>query len=111
MSGPRIDREKKTITAMMHIYCVAHHGSQGSLCDDCAQLLSYAHQRLDVCPFQEEKPACNHCTVHCYSKDMRIRVKDVMRYAGQRMLLRHPWLSLMHVRDKFRVIPSLKKRV
>jgi hypothetical protein len=24
MSGARIDREKKTITAMMQIYCIAH---------------------------------------------------------------------------------------
>jgi hypothetical protein len=73
-------------------------------------LLGYAHQRLEVCPFQEQKPASNHCTAHCYARDMRSRIKDVIRYAGPRMLLRHPWLSLMHVREKFRAMPALKKR-
>jgi predicted amidophosphoribosyltransferase len=110
MVGPRISREQQTITAMMQIYCTAHHGSDGALCEDCEQLLNYAHQRLDVCPFQEQKPACNHCTVHCYAKDRREHVKEVMRYSGPRMLFRHPWLSLMHLVDKFRKVPELHKK-
>jgi hypothetical protein len=107
--GPRIRREKKTIEAMLRIYCAAHHGTDIGLCHECQELLAYAHQRLDVCPFQEAKPACNHCTVHCYSVRMRDRVKAVMRFAGPRMLLRHPLLSLMHLVDKFREVPELKK--
>lgn len=110
MSGTRIDREKKTITAMMLIYCAAHHGGDERLCEVCEQLLGYAHQRLDVCPFQEEKPACNHCSVHCYSREKREQVKRVMRYAGPRMLWRHPWLSLMHIADKFRPVPEINKK-
>jgi predicted amidophosphoribosyltransferase len=110
MTGLRIQREKQTIEAMLQIYCSAHHGSRQELCDDCAQLLSYAQQRLDVCPFQEEKPACNHCTVHCYASEKRERVKAVMRYAGPRMLWHHPWLSLMHMLDKFRAVPELNEK-
>ncbi|MCG7955581.1 MAG: nitrous oxide-stimulated promoter family protein, partial [Candidatus Thiodiazotropha endolucinida] len=35
--------------------------------------------------------------------------QDVMRYAGPRMLLRHPLLSLYHLLDKFRKVPQLPK--
>lgn len=106
----RILREKQTIRAMMRLYCHNHHGSKAVLCEDCIALLNYAHRRLDVCPFHEQKPACNHCTVHCYSPSMRERVKLVMRYAGPRMLWRHPLLSLRHLLDKRRKAPELPKR-
>jgi Nitrous oxide-stimulated promoter len=33
-------------------------------------------------------------------------VREVMRYAGPRMILRHPWLALMHVVDKRHVAPQ-----
>ena len=110
--SPRIAREKRTIAAMLGIYCRDHHGPRDGLCGKCAGLLDYAHRRLGVCPFQEAKPACNHCQVHCYSAFMRERVKTVMRYAGPRMLLRHPVLSLFHMLDKLRPAPALaaKKR-
>ncbi|MEW8505461.1 MAG: nitrous oxide-stimulated promoter family protein [Candidatus Thiodiazotropha sp.] len=109
MSNFRIKREKQTITAMMAIYCEDHHHKVGELCEVCEQLLDYAHRRLDTCPFQDNKPACNHCTVHCYSKDMRERVQDVMRYAGPKMPLRHPILSVFHLLDKMREAPKLSK--
>ncbi|WP_316368929.1 nitrous oxide-stimulated promoter family protein [Candidatus Thiodiazotropha sp. CDECU1] len=106
----RIEREKLTVSAMMRIFCRDHHHTDGILCEDCDKLLDYARRRLDSCPFQEKKPACNHCTVHCYSKDMRVRVQDVMRYAGPRMVFRHPLLSLYHLFDKMREVPELSKR-
>ncbi|MEW8691145.1 MAG: nitrous oxide-stimulated promoter family protein [Candidatus Thiodiazotropha endolucinida] len=109
MGKHRIKREKQTISAMMAIYCRDHHRTENALCETCDQLLDYAHRRLDTCPFQEKKPACNHCTVHCYSKDMRLRVQDVMRYAGPKMLFRHPILSLYHLLDKTREVPELSK--
>ncbi|NEX23125.1 nitrous oxide-stimulated promoter family protein [Thiorhodococcus mannitoliphagus] len=106
----RIRREQRTIRAMTRIYCRDHHGAGPGLCADCAKLLDYAYQRLGVCPFQARKPACNHCEVHCYSRGMREQVKAVMRYAGPRMLLRHPILSLGHLLDKLRPVPSLAKK-
>lgn len=105
----RIEREKKTITAMLRIYCADQHArpsSQG-LCEACGQLQDYAHKRLDVCPFQEQKPACNRCEVHCYAATMRQRVTEVMRYSGPRMMLRYPLLSLLHLFDTWREVPSL----
>ncbi|NEX15705.1 MAG: nitrous oxide-stimulated promoter family protein [Halochromatium sp.] len=102
-SGRRIRREKRTIAAMLSIYCRDHHANHGDpqqLCGDCSQLLRYAHQRLDNCVFGELKQPCNQCRVHCYSKQLRPRVVEVMRYAGPRMTLRYPLLSLLHLFDK-----------
>lgn len=104
----RIAREKNTIDAMLRLFCRDHHQFDGALCDECDELRRYAHQRLDNCPFQDAKPACNHCEVHCYSTTMRDRVRAVMRYSGPRMLLRHPVLSLRHLIDERRPVPTLK---
>jgi hypothetical protein len=106
----RIRREKLTIRAMMRLYCRDFHGNRDMLCGECSTLLGYAYRRLDLCPFQEKKPTCKHCTVHCYSRSMRERVTEVMRYAGPRMLLRHPLLTLGHLLDKLRKAPELPKR-
>jgi hypothetical protein len=104
--GPRIAREQRTIDAMIRIYCRGHHGQREVPCAECASLRDYARRRLSVCPFQEEKPACNNCEVHCYSSVMRERVKAVMRYAGPRMLWRHPLLSIYHLLDERRRVPA-----
>jgi hypothetical protein len=104
----RIEREQRTIAAMLALYCRDHHGSRPpALCPQCSTLSAYARRRLETCPFQEAKPACNHCQVHCYSTAMRQRVKAVMRYAGPRLLWRHPGLSLMHLIDTWRGSPRL----
>jgi hypothetical protein len=108
--GPRIRQEQRTLDAMLDIYCRDRHGSHGALCPDCARLQDYGHRRLETCPFQEQKPVCNRCEVHCYSQTMRKRVGEVMRYAGPRMPWRHPWLSLLHGLDKLRAVPRLARR-
>jgi predicted amidophosphoribosyltransferase len=108
-TGSRIVREQATIAAMMGIYCRDHHGTASILCEDCSALLDYARRRLATCPFGEEKPACNHCQVHCYGPRRREQVKAVMRYAGPRMMMRHPILSLYHLLDKRREAPSLDR--
>jgi hypothetical protein len=101
--GRRIERERRTITAMIGIYCRDHHGvGDAGLCPDCAELLRYAHQRLDVCVFGESKMPCNDCSVHCYSQARRGHIVEIMRYAGPRMPLRHPLLGLQHFWDKLR---------
>ena len=108
--GPRIQQEQCTIAAMVALYCRDHHGVGATPCAECAALGDYAYQRLAVCPFQEDKPVCNRCAVHCYSASMRERVREVMRYAGPRMPLRHPWLALLHLLDKLRRVPELLPR-
>jgi hypothetical protein len=92
----RLAREQRTFDAMMEIYCRDHHGRRRGLCPACEELRSYAEQRLIHCPFEADKPTCVNCKVHCYRAEMREAVKVVMRYAGPRMLLRHPILAVRH---------------
>lgn len=89
--------EARTISAMIRIYCRAHHGTAKGLCADCAGLLAYAEERIAHCPFGLDKPVCNQCTVHCYEFESRERIKAIMRYAGPRMIWRHPGLTLRHL--------------
>jgi hypothetical protein len=104
---PRITREKKTIDAMVHIYCKDHHDTQkGELCPECSKFMDYAKMRLDKCPFQEKKNTCGKCLIHCYQSPMKEQAKVVMRYSGPRMLTRHPGLAMHHVVDGFRKPPK-----
>jgi hypothetical protein len=94
------------MAAMLYLYCKDQHGNSLSLCPDCQELLDYATQRLERCPFQEDKTTCAKCPVHCYQPAMRLRIRQVMRYAGPRMLLKHPTLAAWHVIDGFRKKPG-----
>lgn len=100
-------RELKTLRAMMRMYCRRHHGQP--LCMECSALARYAERRLERCVFGDAKPTCANCTVHCYKADMREKARAMMRWSGPRMLLRHPYLALMHVIDGRRPAPSLRK--
>jgi hypothetical protein len=100
-------REQRTLEAMMAMYCRHHHGA-GALCAECAALAEYSQRRLERCVFGDEKPTCANCLVHCYKADMRERIRVMMRWAGPRMILRHPVLAFMHkVVDGRRPTPLL----
>jgi len=108
---PRMRRERKTIESMFAIYCRDLHATpSGGLCGACQELQDYAVERLDRCPFQENKSTCANCAVHCYKPEMRQKVRQVMRYAGPRMLLRHPILAVRHMLDGRRKAPTLSRR-
>jgi hypothetical protein len=100
-SSGRIARERRTIEAMVRIYCHGEHGNK-ELCPECDELLSYCDRRLELCPFKEEKPTCLDCSVHCYSSQMRDRIRPVMYYSGPRLLFRHPVLAIQHLADQRR---------
>jgi predicted amidophosphoribosyltransferase len=105
-SSPRLARERRTLEAMVRLYCRGRHGTHGELCAGCQELADYARARLESCPFQERKPTCARCPVHCYRPEMRERIRAVMRYAGPRMLFRHPRLALLHLIDGLRKPPE-----
>ena len=97
----RLSRERHTIRLMSEIYCTDHHGTARGLCAECEELFDYAMQRIDKCPFQDDKPTCAKCPIHCYKPAMRERVRRMMRHAGPRMLIYHPMLALLHYRDEW----------
>jgi hypothetical protein len=99
----RLGREFRTMRCMVEIYCADHHVAGGGMpCPDCEQFLAYAGRRLEKCPYGEDKPVCAKCPIHCYKRAQREQARAIMRYAGPRMLLSHPWLSLTHMFDKLR---------
>ena len=95
-------REDQTIEAMISIYCRGKHGSQGGLCAECGALLRYSRQRIVACPLKERKTTCSHCPIHCYTPAMREQIRQVMRYAGPRMIYQHPILTFFHVLDRLK---------
>lgn len=99
--GGRLEREKRVVELMIRLYCRRREGN-ARLCPGCARLLEYSLARLDACKFGPAKPTCKRCPVHCYRPDMRARVRQVMRFAGPRMLLYHPAEALRHLADAIR---------
>jgi Nitrous oxide-stimulated promoter len=105
LESGHLRREWRTMQVMVGIYCRGHeHASAAGvgLCADCQGFLDYAERRLEKCPYGPEKPTCAKCPIHCYKPQPRQLARDIMRYAGPRMLLRHPWLTLTHFMDKAR---------
>ena len=90
-------REKEMVSQMIALYCRKKHHTRGDLCPQCAALDAYAKMRADKCPFMETKTFCSNCRIHCYSPDMRAKIREVMRFAGPRMILHHPVAAIRHV--------------
>ena len=105
LSTRRLAREMRTIRAMLRIACRDRHGTVQGLCEECATLADYAAKRLALCPYGTDKPTCVNCRIHCNGPRQREQVRDMMRYAGPRMMLRHPVLAIMHVIDGRRRAP------
>jgi hypothetical protein len=116
----RVLREQRTLDVMIRMYCTAHHAESPSsdqvpsrsaaaaetpVCEECASLVVYALDRIENCRFGDDKPTCAKCPVHCFRPAMREPIRIVMRYAGPRMTLRHPYLAVRHLLDG-KTIPS-----
>lgn len=93
----KIEREKRVLERMIRIYC-SFSEKNSELCDGCRELLAYANERLDKCPFGDGKGSCKGCKIHCYKPEMRARIRRVMRFSGPRMLFISPIMSLRHLK-------------
>ncbi|MDF7680134.1 nitrous oxide-stimulated promoter family protein [Enterobacteriaceae bacterium ESL0689] len=109
MTGSRIKREKRTIQKMILLY---QHRSPDAIADaeHYQTLNDYADKRLDKCIFGEQKPACKQCPLHCYQPAKRDEMKQIMRWAGPRMIWRHPLLTVLHLLDDQRPVPELPEK-
>lgn len=92
----RIKREMKTLLGVIRIYCHNTHKTRKNLCPEGAELFDYALGRLDKCPIVASKPVYNECQIHCCKPATRERIRHVMRHAGPRMILPHPFHSVFH---------------
>ncbi|PSW06149.1 nitrous oxide-stimulated promoter family protein [Photobacterium lipolyticum] len=100
-----LNTEFKTIRAMVNIYCHDHH-RESELCQQCKDFLDYALMRLDRCPYGEQKPTCRRCPIHCYKADYKAMSQTIMRYAGPRMIMKHPILAIRHLIAERRPVPE-----
>ena len=113
MSNQKIEskreREKRTVSLMIRIYCKKKHGTRKGLCPECEALDAYARMRSDKCPFMETKTFCSNCKVHCYKADMREKIRAVMRFSGPRMIFSHPIMAIRHVIESTKEKRRLEK--
>ena len=91
----------RVLTDFVRVYCRARHpgrplekvegtdigGVETPLCRECAELVAYARERRRRCPL-DPKPSCKKCPVHCYRKDYRDKVREIMAFAGRKMIMR-----------------------
>ena len=96
-------KDLKVLIAFTATYCRAKHDERTpfslpadldgmfrrdvELCPNCARFLAYALERRRRCPL-DPKPSCKHCHIHCYSKEYRAQVREIMAFSGRRMILR-----------------------
>ncbi len=88
-------QEKEIIRFMIALYCKKKH--KQNMCSECQNLYEYARKRIDVCPFMETKTFCSSCKVHCYGKEQREKIREVMRFSGPRMIFYHPIMAIRHM--------------
>lgn len=91
----RIEREKQTVRRMIELYC-RHHLNEKNIPEAYQQLADFACRRLDHCRYGENKTACKNCPTHCYAPKEREQIREIMRWAGPRMILYSPKDAISH---------------
>lgn len=108
-TAKRRAREKRTVSQMIALYCAGTHADRPRtrtavcgepVCEECAELDAYAALRTERCRKMDVKASCETCENHCYKPEMRERIRHVMRYAGPRMLTKHPIAAIRHLLGK-----------
>jgi hypothetical protein len=108
-------RDLKTLVRFVETYCRHKHPDAGKepvrlkphdveairgkpvpLCHDCTKLLAHAFVKRANCPF-EPKPACKHCPDHCYHPTYRRQIREVMKFAGRKLVLSGRLDYLIHL--------------
>ena len=96
-----VDRDISILTSLIRVYCDNKHSSQNlqqpseelNLCRDCQDLLEYAITRRRICPLNP-KPMCRKCKIHCYAKEYRSKIREVIRFSGA-YLIKHGRFDLI----------------
>lgn len=87
------DKELKVVTLMIKLYYKKNMVNSIT----CDELIEHVTLRQSKCPFKESKTFCSNCKVHCYKEEYRIKIKEVMKYSGPKMIFYHPILAIQHV--------------
>lgn len=102
----RRSREKRTISQMVALYCAGNHPAEERtetafcgepVCPACKAVDDYSVTRTERCRQMAAKTSCDQCPYHCYRPNEREQIRAVMRYAGPRMITKHPVAALRHL--------------
>ena len=108
VAGRRV-RDARTVSQMIALYCADHHAGAPRdqvahcgepLCAECAAVDAYAVLRTQRCRKMHVKTSCEQCENHCYRPEEREKIRAIMRYAGPRMLRKHPIAVIRHLLGK-----------
>src|ERR1700686_2900450 len=96
-------KDLKVLMDFIRVYCESRHGGRTdvtlsaeltetfgkgcSLCPSCRALLDYALLKRRNCPL-DPKPSCKNCRIHCYSKEYRAMIREIMAFSGKRLIMR-----------------------
>ena len=104
--GEISEKEKEDIGVLMKfvgIYCRKNHDGEKapfsfklldikeiekkeiSLCQDCAQLLTYGLTMRMKCP-HDPKPMCKKCETQCYKGEYKEEIREIMKFSGIYMI-------------------------
>jgi hypothetical protein len=102
-------RDIRLLGKFVEVYCNGKHGTvlrsdfplpeelgRRRLCTACSEFMSYAIARRQNCPLESEKPTCKNCRIHCYAAPQRTQVREIMSYAGRRLMMRGRMDYLWH---------------
>jgi len=111
----KLRRDLKVLATFIRIWCDGHHapaprevvrlkthdvtaiyGRPLELCTACRKLLTHAFVKRTACPL-DPKPMCKKCPQHCYGPPYRAQIREVMRYAGRKLVLRGRLDYLLHL--------------
>jgi hypothetical protein len=94
-------RDIRLLGKFVEVYCAGKHGEllrsdyplpeglgQRILCSECREFMAYAISRRQSCPLESEKPTCKNCRIHCYAAPERAKVREIMSFAGRRLMMR-----------------------
>lgn len=99
-------REERVISQMVALYCAGNHDAASRteraccgepVCPACKAVDAYAVLRTARCRQMHAKTSCEKCPHHCYRLQEREQIRQVMRYAGPRMLTKHPIAAIRHL--------------
>ena len=99
----RQKKDLKVLMSFVRVFCSLKHDHQVEtalpqelagmfkkgllLCPDCRTLVEYALEKRSKCPL-DPKPSCKKCHIHCYSREYRARIREIMAFSGRRMIMR-----------------------
>lgn len=96
-------KDLRVLIEFIRLHCQARHREQAAvtlpaelallfskgvcLCPDCRALLDHALLKRRNCPL-DPKPSCKKCHIHCYGREYRAKIREIMAFSGRRMILR-----------------------